>query len=123
MLERREAVRIRNQEMCDMAISIINEYINEHLSEVDSKCPNDYFEDRSYSRWAAYEIMGRLDDEAQRLPSHITGLWREPIPPIDIIAGFIDDMEVYIYDGCSKQHERIFSIAKDVADEIMLLFL
>lgn len=123
MRERREGIRIRNQEMCDLAISIIDDFIKENLSEVDSKCPKDYFEDRSYARWAAYEIIGRLDEEAQRLPSHITGSWREPIPPVDIIAGFIDDMEGYVYDGCSEQHERIFSIAKDVADEIILLFL
>lgn len=121
--ERREAVRIRNQEMCDLAISIIDDFIKENLSEVDSKCPKDCFEDRSYARWAAYEIIGRLDEEAQRLPSHITGSWREPIPPVDIIAGFIDDMEGYVYDCCSEQHDRIFSIAKDVADVIILLFL
>lgn len=121
--ERRETVKIRNQEMCDTAISIISEYINEHLSEMDSEFPRDCFKNLSYARWAAYEIIERLNNEAERLPPHITGSWREPIPPIDIIAGFIDEMECYIYDGCSKRHEHIFSIAKKVADEIILLFL
>ncbi|MDD2298580.1 MAG: hypothetical protein PHU69_02955 [Fermentimonas sp.] len=129
MLERREAVGIRNQEMCDMAISIINKYVDEHLcvtdylGRVNPKESKEYFEDLSYARWAAYEIMDRLNNEAERLPSHITGSLREPVPPVDIIAGFMDDMECCIYDGCSEKHERIFTIAKDVADDIILLFL
>jgi len=129
LLERREAVGIRNQEMCDMAISIINKYVDEHLcvtdylGRVNPKESKEYFEDLSYARWAAYEIMDRLNNEAERLPSHITGSLREPVPPVDIIAGFMDDMECCIYDGCSEKHERIFTIAKDVADDIFLLFL
>ena len=117
LLERREPIRIRNQEMCDMAISIISKYVDEHL------CAKEYFEDLSYARWAAYEIVDRLNTEAERLPSHITGSLREPVPPVDIIAGFMDDIECCIYDGCSEKHERIFTIAKDVADDIILLFL
>jgi len=129
LLESREAIRIRNQEMCDMAISIISKYVDEHLCDTDylgqvnPKESKDYFEDLSYARWAAYEIMERLNDEAERLPPHITGSWREPIPPVDIIADFLDEMECYIYDGCSEQHERIFSIAKNVGDQLILLFL
>ena len=129
MLERREAIRIRNQEMCDMAISIISKYVDEHLcvtdylGQVNPKETKEYLEDLSYARWAAYEIIDRLNTEAERLPSHITGSLREPVLPIDIIAGFIDDMEYCIYDGCSEKHERIFTIAKDVADDIILLFL
>jgi len=116
--ERREAVKIHNQEMCDMAISIISEYIDNHLSEVDTKC-SCFLKNQSYAKWAAYEIIERLNEEAQRLPSHITGSLREPVPPVDIIAGFMDDLESYIYDGCGPRHERIFTIAKDVADDII----
>ena len=129
LLERMEAVRIRNQEMCDMAISIISKYVDEHLcttdylGQVNPKESKEYFEDLSYARWAAYEIMNRLNTEAERLPSYITGSLREPVPPVDIIAEFMDDMECCIYDGCSEKHERIFTIAKDVADDIILLFL
>lgn len=129
MLERKEAVRIRNRDMCDLAISVINKYIKSHLYSTDylgkitPKESKEYFEDLSYARWAAYEITDRLNTEAERLPSHITGSLREPVPPVDIIAGFMDDLESYIYDGCSEKHERIFTIAKDVADDIILLFL
>ena len=128
LLERREVVRIHNQEMCDIAISIISKYVDEHLcatdylGQVNPKKSKEYFEDLSYARWAAYEIVDRLNTEAERLPSHITGFLREPIP-VDIIAGFMDDMERCIYDGCSEKHERIFTIAKGVADDIILLFL
>lgn len=129
LLERREAVRIRNQEMCDTAISIIGEYVNERLcvsdyiSQMNHEDSKKHLEFLSYARWAADEIMGRLNEEAERLPSHITGSWREPIPPVDIIAGFIEEMEVYECDGCKKQYRHIFSIAKEVADDIVLLFL
>ena len=127
--ERREAVEIRNQEMCDTAISIIGEYVNERLYDSDYIHQMNYedskkhFEFLSYAKWAANEIMWRLNAEAERLPSHVTGIWREPIPPIDILAGFIDEMDVYICDGCKEQHKHIFSIAKEVADDIILLFL
>ncbi len=115
--------------MCDLAIPIINKYIKSHLystdylGQVNPKESKEYFEDLSYARWAAYEIIDRLNTEAERLPSHITGSLREPVLPVDIIAGFIDDLESYIYDGCSDKHERIFTIAKEVADDIVLLFL
>jgi hypothetical protein len=128
-LERKEAVRISNQEMCDMAIVIINKYVDDrlystdYLGKITPKESKEYFEDLSYARWAAYEIIDRLNTEAERLPSHITGSLREPVPPVDIIAGFMDDMEYCIYNGCSEKHERIFTIAKDVADDIILLFL
>ncbi len=127
MLERKEAVRISNQEMCNIAIVMINKYVDDHLYSTDylgkitPKESKEYFEDLSYAKWAAYEIIDRLNTEAERLPSSLTG--REPIPPIDIIAEFMDDLENYIYDGCSEKHERIFAIAKDVADDIILLFL
>lgn len=112
-----------------MAIIIINKYVDDHLYSIDClgkitpKESKEYFEDLSYAKWAAYEIIDRLNTEAERLPSHITGSLREPVPPVDIIAGFMDDMESYIYDGCSEKHERIFTIAKDVIDDIILLFL
>jgi hypothetical protein len=115
--------------MCDMAISIINKYVDEHLcvtdylGRVNPKELKEYFEDISYARWAAYEIIDRLNTEAERLPSHITGSLRESVPPVYIIAEFMDDMERCIYDGCSEKHERIFTIAKNVADDIILLFL
>lgn len=115
--------------MCDLAIFTINKYIKSHLystdylGQVNPKESKKYFEDLSYAKWAAYEIIDRLNTEAERLPPHITGSLREPVPPVDIIAGFMDDMECYIYDGCGEKHEHIFTIAKDVADDIILLFL
>lgn len=113
--------------MCNIAIIIINKYVDDHLYSIDClgkitpKESKEYFEDLSYAKWAAYEIIDRLNAEAERLPSFLTG--REPVPPVDIIAEFMDDLENYIYDGCSEKHERIFTIAKDFADEIILLFL
>lgn len=106
-----------------MAISIVNDYVDRNLPETDSNCKNDQFEYLSYARWAAYEIMQRLNNEAERLPPHISGSLRDPIPPVDIIANFMEDLECHIYDGCSEKHDYIFTIAKDVADDIILLFL
>ena len=129
LCERREAVEISNQEMCDIAISVIGEYVNERLyasdyiHQMNYEDSKKHFDFLSYAKWAADEIMWRLNAEAERLPSHITGIWREPIPPIDILAGFIDEMDVYICDGCKEQRKHIFSIAKEVAEDIILLFL
>ena len=65
----------------------------------------------SYARWAAYEIMERLNDEAERLPPHITGSWKS-LYPQSILSQVLDDLECYSYDGCSEKHEQIFSVAK-----------
>jgi len=122
--ERREAVRIRNNEMCDIAISVISEYINKHFPEdPDPKYLEECFENQSYAKWAAYELIDRLNAEAERLPPHITESWREPIPPVDIIASFLDEIECCIYEGCNEKLEHILTIAKDVGDELILLFL
>lgn len=107
--------------MNESAISVIQEYIDKHLFEPGSNWPESYFDERSYSRWAAYEIQGRIYEEILRLPPHMTG--REPKSPIDIILEFINDMENY---SCFRDDEKpnlIFSIAKDSAKDILYLFL
>ena len=58
LCERREAAKIRNQEMCDVAISIIGEYVDKHLnpSDLDSKRLNDDLENLSLARWSQFVI-------------------------------------------------------------------
>ena len=108
---------------------MINEYIDErlcatdYLGEIELKDSKDYFEDLSYARWAAYEIIERLNNESERLPPHITGSWREPFSPADIVLEFVDDMEHCIYDCRGEKHERIFSIALYVAEDVLYLYL
>lgn len=116
-------IKICNQEMCDVAITIIGKYIDEHICEVVSTYPNDIFENSSYARWAVYEIIDRLNSEAKRLSPHITESGREPIPPIDIVAGFLEEMECYMFDSRGEPHKHIFSIAKEVGNDIIQLFL
>jgi hypothetical protein len=105
--------------MNEAAIYVIQKYIDVRLGLPLSSWPKYCFEERSYSRWAAYEIQERIMEEMLRLPSHITE--RESRSPIDVILEFMDSM-----DSCSEDYKKtafIFSIAKDTAEDILGLFL
>ncbi len=106
---------------CDKAISVIQEYIDKCLFEPQTNWSKYYIWERSYSRWAAYEIQGRIIEEAFRLPVHITG--REQQTPIEIIEEFINDMDNYSCFRDDKKPNPIFSIAKNAAEDILYLFL
>lgn len=107
--------------MNESAILAIQKYMDEYLIEPGSNWPKYYFNQRSYSRWAAYEVQKRIIDEALRLPPHITG--REPRTPVDIIWGFISEMDNFSGISDNVHSQLIFSIAKDTAVDILYLFL
>lgn len=94
--------------MNEAVILIIQDYITEHLFEPGPNWPRYYFEERSYSRWVANEIIERI--KAQPSTS-----------PMIVIEDFIREL-----DNCycaSEHHEVLFSIARDAAEEIIRLFL
>ena len=107
--------------MDDTAVWTIQKYIDDYLFEPRSNWPRHYLDQRSYSRWAAYEIQNRIMEEISRLPTHITG--RDPVSPIDIILEFISDMDYYHGLSDNKKSNLIFSIAIDTAKNILYLFL
>ena len=57
--------------MCetDIAIGVIEQYINEHLLAPYSTLDKYEFKKRSYERWAAYEICEKIMDSPLEDPS------------------------------------------------------
>lgn len=104
----------------DIAVSTIRNYIDTYLFEPKSNWPEDEFAARSYSRWAADYILDRIISESQKLPCHIAGIKSKTFT--DIVQECIDEL-----DYCSEIRDgkfcKVFSIAKEVAIDIALLFL
>jgi len=95
----------------DIAISKIMKYIDEYCFEPGAKWLDEYFAQRSYSNWAAYEILELIMDHPFDSPSLL-------------IDDFILKMELYSCIGNVFERKIIFSIAKDTAEHIQqLLFL
>lgn len=107
--------------MYEVAISTIQEYIDEYLFEPRPNWPEDEFILRSCSRWAAEELIKRITDETAILPNHISGCNKKS--PYRIIEGFIDEMDYFAVTTDNKKHRVIFSNARDTAIDIILLFL
>lgn len=104
----------------DIAVSTIKNYIDTYLFEPKGNWPEDEFAARSYSRWAADYILDRIINESQKLSNHITGIKSKTFT--DIVQECIDEL-----DYCSEIRDgkfcKVFSIAKEVAIDIALLFL
>lgn len=107
--------------LCETAINIINGCFSTWLSEPKKEWSKEAFKERSYSRWAANEILLRLIEEEFQPPVYITG--RDPLTPLDIINEFKSEIEFY-YELCTNDKIRdALLIAIDTADEIECLFV
>lgn len=89
------------------AISLIRKYIDKYLFEPAYTWPKYYFEQQSYSRWAANEILRRVQCQ-------------KDTPPILVVEEFILKTDRYsCSDHADKSVGLIFSIAHDVATDIL----
>lgn len=104
----------------DDAIFVVRNHINNRLSETRKCLSESEFAFRSYSRWAAYEIMSRMAERTTRLPEFITGIPHDS--PIDIIEEFLGEMDLYLDTSKTNQSRRIFTIAKNTGEDILTLF-
>ena len=96
--------------MNEVAIDIILTYIDQSLFEPDHKWPDHIFEYRTYSRWAAYEVLERIMDHPHDDPIMVFDrFWFEIC---SILNGDLD-----------PKKKKIFSIAKQTIEEITLLFV
>lgn len=96
--------------MADIALEIINNFIQEHLFSPSGSWNKYEFEKRSYAQWAAYEIMNRIMDH--------------PLDrPIDIVDEFMFEMAMYACLGEDEHRSFIFQTAVETAEEIALLFV
>lgn len=89
---------------------LIKEFRDEYLFAPKITWPESEFELRSYSRWAADEILRRLKEKPK-------------VGAINIIQGFMEEL-----DYCSELTDkwsvvRIFRIARETAEDILKLFL
>lgn len=88
------------------AVTAIDRYISEYLFEPFWNWPPYWFEERSYSRWAANEILERVKNSQE--------------PPTEVIKDFIRTLDkLSDTDGSSR---RIFMTAKEEAECILRLF-
>lgn len=96
--------------MIAIAVEIIQKYIQEHLFEPSTSWSKYEFQKRSYSQWAAYEIINRIMDN--------------PLDaPVDTIEKFIVEMAFYACYGEDEHRSWIFQTAAETAEEIILLFV
>ena len=96
--------------MNELAVSVIQEYIDKYLFEPRSNWPKYEFNVRSYSRWAANEIIERIQNDSDR-------------SPVNIISEFIREVDLCSEKTPTNQSQLIFAVAKETAIDIILLFL
>ena len=93
----------------DLAAEIVMTALEENLPEPNRNWPMDIFEEQSYARWAAYELVNLLMDRPHECPDLI-------------IEEFIFKMAVMEHAADDPMKSRIFGIAKDTAKDILTLF-
>lgn len=96
--------------MNEVAVSIILNYMEECLFEPGLKWPDCYFDQRSYSRWAANEILEQIMNRPTELP-------------INIIEEFMIKMLFFSCKAENEHNSLVFSIAQDTAQDLLLLFV
>lgn len=100
--------------MCQEEIAIakvmVSEFIDTFLFPPCNNWPKCEFEERAYSRWAAMEILNRLDT-------------RKNMSAINIIQEFTEEMLDYERETDKWEKVRIFRTAREIAEDIASLFL
>lgn len=92
----------------DYVLPMLQEYVSRYLKEPRRGLPLGYFEQRSYQRWAADEIIKSISE------SKFT-------PPVTIVENFIRKTNSFSCE--SSKNSVIFSIAHDVAMDILDLLI
>lgn len=106
--------------MYDVAVSVIQEYIDENLFLPAPNWPPEEFNTRSYERRAGLELIERITRESMIIP----GLSVQPLrTPYQIIEEFIDDMDYQARSTDNSHHYFMFSTFRDTAIDIVLLFV
>lgn len=110
--------------MYDEAIYIVRKFIDVHVGGY--KCdkypiwPKNEFDTKSYSRWAADEILGRIMDESLKPPPYVSGCYQEDVT--DIIKGFIAEMDICLENAIDERHQTAFYIAWDASCKLLKFY-
>lgn len=99
------------------ALSVIRRYLDERLPEPTNPRAINEFKERTYSRWAANEILCRIMDEELKLPYHISGL--EQRVPIEVVKEFIDELYTAWELTKKKDQKFVYSCALYTAEDIL----
>ena len=94
--------------LTDIAVQKVLQYVNEQLFEPDSKWPIDILEQRSYARWAAYEIAQLILDNPFESPDYI-------------VEQFRLQMLIFSHVFDESDGHNMFAIAEYVATDILQL--
>ena len=97
--------------MNELAMSIVREYIDTYLFEPQINWPKYEFNVRSYSRWAAYEILGRIAN------------YMSTCDPVIVISEFMDEMDEYLEMSELREVRLLYSTARETAEESGALFV
>lgn len=96
--------------MYELEVETIQDYIDQCLFEPDYRWPKLEFERRSYSRWAASEILNRVQAE------------KDGRKVIDIIKEFLWEMDCHSEIDYDRHVAFIFETARETAEDISFLF-
>ena len=99
----------RKKAMHDVAVAVITDYIENSVFEPAANWPKHMFELRSRERWAAGEILQRVLDNPMT-------------PATTIIESFMVQMLIFSFKAKDSKEPSIYRIAKETAEEILLLF-
>jgi len=92
--------------MNESAAEAAKVYLKRHLFPPQKNWPKYYFEERSYSQWAAKEIIERIVSSEK--------------DPYEIIRSFINEMDNLSGVKEGTRSEFIFATARDTAKTILL---
>ena len=100
------------------ALSVVRRYLKEYLPEPMNPRAINEFKERTYSRWAANEIICRIIDEELKLPYHISGL--EQRVPVEVVKEFVDELYTAWELSTKKDQKMVYSCALHTAEDILL---
>lgn len=94
----------------DVILKIQN-YVNNYLFDPDIMWPVNEFKKRSYSRWAAYEILDRIKNDLENRD------------PINNVVEFLKEVRSYSELCTNDCVNFIFTTAIETAEDIIFLLL
>lgn len=94
--------------MYQLEAEMILKYIEEYLPMIESTFQKEAVKERSYSRWAAYEVVERLMDHPFD-------------PPQTIVDAFLLELLYYSNMSKSEQQKSMWTTAIDTLEDISCL--
>lgn len=91
------------------AVRLVRDYMND-IRPPEHNWPAYWFKNHSYSVWVCEEILNKLEENPH-------------VNPIDIIEKFVCELDYYSTLSKTSEFRMIFSIARDIAEDIGRMFL